>query len=73
MKEYGLLTVKTNISAEIHVDLEKYGATNGPPIRLAPGRHFIEIRADGYQRMTRRIFSEKDKTVDLRIDLLPER
>ncbi len=73
LKEYGLLTVKTNVPAEIYVDLEKYGATNGPSIRLAPGRHFIEIRAEGYRRMTRRIFSEKDKTIDLRIDLLPER
>ena len=73
LKEYGFLTVKTNVPGEISVDLEKYGATNGPSIKLAPGRHFIEIRADGYRRMTRRIFSEKDKTVDLRIDLLPER
>ncbi len=73
LKEYGLLTIKTNIPAEIYVDLEKYGATNGPSIRLAPGRHFIEISADGYRRMTRRIFSEKGKTVDLSIDLLPER
>jgi hypothetical protein len=73
LKEHGFLTVKTNVRAEIYVDLEKYGATNGPSIKLAPGRHFIEIRAEGYRRMTRRIFSEKDKTVDLRIDLLPER
>ncbi len=73
LEEYGLLTAKTNIPAEIYVDLEKYGATNGPSIKLALGRHFIEIRADGYRRMTRRIFSEKGKTVDLRIDLLPER
>ena len=73
LKEYGLLTVKTNVPAEIYVDLEKYGATNGSSIRLAPGRHFIEIRADGYRKMTRRIFSDKDKTIDLRIDLLPER
>lgn len=73
LKEYGLLTVKTNVPAEIYVDLEKYGATNGSSIKLALGRHFIEIRADGYRKMTRRIFSDKDKTIDLRIDLLPER
>lgn len=73
LKEYGLLTVKTNVVAEVYVDLTRYGLSNGPAIKLKPGRHFVEIKADGYRRMTRRIFTEKNGTVDLRIDLIPER
>lgn len=73
LKEYGTLTVKTNVPAEVHIDGKKYGSTNGPPIKLKPGRHFVEIEADGYRRMTRRIFTEKGKPTDLKIDLAQER
>ena len=73
LKEYGLLSVKTNVLADVYIDMTKYGASNGPAIKLEPGRHFVEIKADGFRRMTRRIFTEKDKQVDLSIDLIPER
>ena len=73
IKEYGLLTVKTNVPAEIYIDLKRYGASNGPAVRIQPGRHFVEIKADGYRRMTRRIFTEKDKSTDLKINLVTER
>ena len=73
MTEFGSLAVATNVAALVYVDLKKYGSTNGPPIKLQPGRHFVEIKADGYRRMTRRIFTEKEKTVDLNIELVPER
>jgi len=65
LKEYGTLSVKTNVSAEIFIDKIDYGKTNGPPIKLSSGRHFVEIKADGYRRMTRRIFTEKDQHVDI--------
>jgi serine/threonine protein kinase len=73
LREYGLLSVKTNVLADVFVDMKKYGASNGTAIKLSPGRHFVEIKADGFRRMTRRIFTEKDKQVDLSIDLIPER
>ncbi len=73
LEEYGLLKVSTNVGADVFIDMKKYGLSNGPAIKIAPGRHFVEIKADGYRRMTRRIFTEKDKQVDLSIDLIPER
>lgn len=72
LKEFGTLNVKTNVSANIFVDKIAYGKSNGPAIRLTPGRHFIEIKADGYRRMTRRIFSENGKPVDIKINLIDE-
>ncbi|MEE9553206.1 MAG: serine/threonine-protein kinase [candidate division Zixibacteria bacterium] len=73
LAEYGSLAVGTNVAAEVYVDRKKYGSSNGPPIKLLPGRHFVEIKADGYRRMTRRIFTEKDKAVDVNLELVPER
>jgi serine/threonine protein kinase len=73
LKEFGFLTVKTNVPAEVIIDRISYGLGNGPPIKLEPGRHFVEIKANGYRRLTRRIFTEKDKTVDLKVDLVPDR
>jgi hypothetical protein len=55
------------------IDRIDYGSGNGPPIKLEPGRHFVEVKADGYRRMTRRIFTEKDKTVDINVELAPGR
>jgi len=73
IKEYGMLAVKTNVAAEVFIDMKRYGASNGPAIKLQPGRHFVEIKANGYRRMTRRIFTEKDKSADLKIELVPEK
>lgn len=72
LKEFGILNVKTNVSANIFIDKIAYGKSNGPEIKLTPGRHFIEIKADGYRRMTRRIFSENGKPVDIKINLIDE-
>ncbi len=71
--EYGMVAAKTNVPAEIYIDLTRYGKTNGPPIKLAPGRHFVEIKADGYRRMTRRIFTENGKTINMEIDMISDR
>ena len=73
LKEFGLLTVKTNVKAEIYIDKKKYGAANGPAIRLEPGRHFIEIGAQGYRQISRRIFTEKNKPAELTVNLEAEK
>ena len=72
LKEYGTLSVKTNAPATIFIDKIEYGKSNGPPIKLSLGRHFIEVVADGYRRMTRRIFTEKDKQMDIEVNLIAE-
>jgi hypothetical protein len=72
LKEYGTLLVKTNVSADISIDKINYGKSNGPPIKLSPGRHFIEIKATGYRRMTRRLFTEKGEQVEIEVNLMAE-
>lgn len=70
LKKFGTLSVKTNVSAYVFIDKINYGKSNGPPIKLSPGRHFIEVEAEGYRRMTRRIFTEKDEHTDIEITLI---
>ncbi|UCC79817.1 MAG: protein kinase [Candidatus Zixiibacteriota bacterium] len=72
LKEFGTLSVKTNVSAYVFIDKINYGRSNGPPIKLSPGRHFVEVEADGYRKMTRRIFTEEDKQVDIEITLIAD-
>jgi len=69
LKDYGTVVVKTNVPADILIDKIEYGKSNGPPIKLSEGRHFVEIMADGYRRMTRRIFMEKGKSINMEITL----
>jgi serine/threonine protein kinase len=72
LTEYGTLSVKTNVTARIFIDKNEYGNTNGPPIKLAPGRHFVEIEADGYRRLTRRIFTEQGENAELKANLIAD-
>jgi serine/threonine protein kinase len=72
LKDYGTITIKTNIPAYVYIDKIEYGKTNGPPIRLSEGRHFVEVMADGYRRMTRRVFTEKGKSINMDITLFPD-
>jgi serine/threonine protein kinase len=72
LKDFGTMTIKTNVPAYVYVDKIEYGKTNGPPIKLSEGRHFVEVMADGYRRMTRRVFTEKGKSIDMDITLFPD-
>lgn len=69
LKDYGTVRIKTNVSADILIDKIEYGKSNGPPIKLSEGRHFVEVMADGYRRMTRRIFMEKGQSINMEITL----
>ncbi len=69
--DYGTLTVKTNVPADIEIDQTYYGKSNGPVIKIAPGRHVLSVQADGYSAQKKRIFSEKDKAVNFELDLIP--
>jgi len=69
LKDYGTVRIKTNVPADILIDKIEYGKSNGPPIKLSEGRHFVEVMADGYRRMTRRIFMEKGQSINMEITL----
>jgi serine/threonine protein kinase len=69
LKDYGTIAIRTNVPADIYIDKIEYGKTNGPPIKLSEGRHFVEVMADGYRRMTRRVFTEKGESIEMDITL----
>jgi serine/threonine protein kinase len=66
---YGTVSVATNVSAKIMIDYKNYGRSNGPPIKLVPGRHFVEAGAEGYVTAARRIFLRTGETDTLRLEL----
>jgi serine/threonine protein kinase len=73
LMDFGMVAIITNIPAKIQIDGIDYGFSNGPPIKLSPGRHYIEISSKGYKMQSRRIFTEKDKLMPLRLDLTLQR
>ena len=72
LKEYGILKIVSKPVAEFSVDFKYYGKTNGPNIKLPPGRHIISVDAKGYRAERKRIFTEKGKAETLEIELKPE-
>ncbi len=69
LADFGLLEMISTPEAELFVDKESYGRTCGPPIKLATGRHLIEIKRDGYRKSEKRIFIESGKTQKISIVL----
>jgi serine/threonine protein kinase len=70
---YGTVYVRTDRPARIFVDAEEYGWTNGPSIKLPPGRHRIEVRADGFQAQAKRIFLRRGQADTLSYKLALEK
>jgi len=71
--KYGLLEITTDPPARFSIDLKPYGQTAGPAVKLSPGRHVVEIEADGYKIERKRIFTEENKTESINIVLKPAR
>jgi serine/threonine protein kinase len=69
LADFGLLEMISTPDAELFVDKESYGRTGGPPIKLATGRHLIEIKRDGYRKSEKRIFIESGKTQKISVVL----
>lgn len=69
LADFGLLEMISTPDAELFVDKESYGRTGGPPIKLATGRHLIEIKRDGYRKSEKRIFIESGKTQKINVVL----
>jgi serine/threonine protein kinase len=69
LAEFGLLEMISTPEADIYVDNDKYGRTCGPAIKLATGRHFIQVQKEGYRFSEKRIFIESGKTMKISIVL----
>ncbi len=69
ISRFGLLSVKTNVLARLAIDDKSYGLSNGPPIKLSPGRHKVTLSAAGYSTAVKRVFLKRDKSETLKINL----
>jgi len=73
LTQYGLMEIITDPPANFSVDFKPYGQTGGPAVKLSPGRHIVEIEADGYKIERKRIFTEEGKTESVNLVLKPSR
>jgi serine/threonine protein kinase len=73
LAKYGFLAITTEPPAKFSIDFTPYGQTGGPIVKIPPGRHVIEIEADGYKTERKRIFTEENKTESINIVLKPSR
>jgi serine/threonine protein kinase len=69
ISRFGLLSVKTNILANLVIDDKRYGLSNGPPIKLSPGHHRLILSATGYRGTRADIFLKRDQGDTLKIRL----
>ena len=72
LREFGYMKLKSTPPGVFSVDAVTYGKTNGPPVKLAPGRHTIIVEAPGYHEARKRIFTQKGQTETVSIELKPE-
>ena len=70
--EYGFMKIESSPPGVFSVDAKIYGKTNGPPVKLAPGRHTVIVEAPGYHAVRKRIYTEKDQTEMVSLELKPE-
>jgi len=70
---YGTVKIVTNVPSRITIDNENYSWSNGPQIKVLPGRHLIEATADGYQSVVRRVFLKTGQADTIRIQLAPKK
>jgi serine/threonine protein kinase len=71
LARFGNLVVVTNIPARISIDNQDYGFADGPSIKLSPGRHILEIEADGYRKARKRVSITKGESDTLSVNLAP--
>jgi serine/threonine protein kinase len=72
IREFGYMKIESTPQGTFSVDAKTYGKTNGPPVKLAPGRHTIVVEVPGYHAARKRIFTEKDQTEVVSLELKPE-
>jgi|GEM_PF-5435569 len=71
-EEQGLLLVRTEPEGcDLFVDGTFFGKASGEVLRLAPGEHEVEAKAEGYVSASSRVFLEPQKVTELNFRLLP--
>lgn len=71
----GSLLVSSNINgAEVYIDGRKHG-DNAPTLveNVSPGKHVVEVRAQGHVPARQEVTVEEGKTVKVNLDLVPDK
>jgi len=66
---YSTVKVTTNVPARLTIDSKDYSWSNGPPIKILPGRHYIEVSANGFSTAGKRVFLRREKVDTLKFEL----
>ncbi len=48
-----------------------FGWAGGPGIKLSPGRHVLEVEADGRRKVVKRVFVKREEAKSINVDLAP--
>jgi tetratricopeptide (TPR) repeat protein len=69
---YGGLKVALNVEgAQVFVDGQAVEAGAAEPLRLPVGKHFVEVKKEGYHPWVRNVTLERDARLDLDVKLSP--
>jgi hypothetical protein len=65
LKRFGSLKIITSKPVKLEIDDTRYGWTNGPAIKLAPGRHLVEIEVSDRKKISKRIFLKNGEILSI--------
>jgi hypothetical protein len=67
---FGMLVIRTiPPGASIRIEGKANGTSPLGPIKLTTGKHFVELRLDGYDRFIRNVKIQRDQTTDFEANL----
>jgi hypothetical protein len=65
LERFGSLRIITTKPVKLEIDDVSYGWTNGPAIKLAPGRHLIEVVKSDNKKISKRVFLKNGEILSI--------
>jgi serine/threonine protein kinase len=65
LERFGSLKIITSKPVKLEIDDIRYGWTNGPAIKLSPGRHLVEIEVSDRKKISKRIFLKNGEILSI--------
>lgn len=65
LERFGSLKIITSKPVKLEIDDVRYGWTNGPAIKLSPGRHLVEIEVSDRKKISKRIFLKNGEILSI--------
>jgi serine/threonine protein kinase len=65
LERFGSLKIITSKPVKLEIDDIRYSWTNGPAIKLAPGRHLVEIEVNERKKISKRIFLKNGEILSI--------